>query len=94
MFKEDGTMITSKKSEFMYRLETLVPNKLTTISEIVDSTVYDGPAVIQLLKTPRNQVSVSFSEMASHFMRYIFAANNSREASQIHIVFFWYFKTA
>ena len=53
MFKEDGTMITAKKSEFMYRLETLVPYKLT-ISGIVDSTVYDGPrpAVIQLLKTP------------------------------------------
>ena len=93
MFKEDGTMITSKKSEFMHRLEKLVPNKLT-ISDIVYSTVYDGPAVIQLLKTPRNQMSVSFSEMASHFMRYIFAANHSREASQIHIVFFWYFKTA
>ena len=95
MFKEDGTMITSKKSELMYRLETLVPNKLT-ISEIVDSTVYDGPAVIQLLKTPQNQMSVSFSEMASHFMRYIFAANHmySREALQIHIVFDRYFKTA
>ena len=51
MFKEDGTMITSKKSEFMHRLEALVPNKITTISEIVDATVYDGHAVIQLLQT-------------------------------------------
>ena len=93
MFKEDGTMIISKKSEFMHRLETLVPNKITKISEIVDATVYDGPTVIKLLQIPRNQMSLSFSEMASHFMIYIFAANHSREASQIHIVFDRYFKS-
>ena len=94
MFKEDGTMITSKKSEFMHRLETLVPNKITTISEIVDATVYDGHTVIQLLQTPQNQMSVSFSEMATNFMRYIFTANHSRESSQIHIVFDQYFKNS
>ena len=76
MFKEDGTMLTSKKSEFMHRLEILVRNKIKTISEIVDATVYDVHAVIQLLQTPQNQMSVSFSEMASHFMRYIFTAGN------------------
>ena len=39
-------------------------------------------------------MSVSFSDMASHFMRYIFAANHSSEASQIHIVFDRYFKNS
>ena len=55
-FKEDGTMITSKKSKFMHRLKALVANKITTLSEIVDATVYDGHVVIQLLQTPQNQM--------------------------------------
>jgi len=80
------SMLTSAKSEFMHKLETLiadVPNEPVH----ADTTIYDGHAVIQMLPGPSS--TTTYQDLAGHFLDYILQASGS---SVIHVIFDRYFK--
>ena len=85
MFSEDGQMISTTKSNFMHKLESVSPGKITTVQNI-DAILLDGHAVIQVLKP--NQMETTFNDMAKQFMNYVV---NNRTEQQIHVVFDRYF---
>lgn len=55
LFTDDGMMCTTKKFDFMAKLEELVPNEtiVQNISDI-DCILFDGMAVIQILLPPQS----------------------------------------
>lgn len=57
LFTDDGMMCTTKKSDFMAKLEELVPNEtiVQNVSDI-DCILFDGMAVIQILLPPQSSV--------------------------------------
>lgn len=57
LFTDDGMMCTTKKSDFMAKLEELVPNEtiVQNVSDI-DCILFNGMAVIQILLPPQSSV--------------------------------------
>ena len=89
MFAEDGTMISTDKSQFMHKLEDLIPNEKITEVTDVDAIIFDGHAVIHQLQMPPNMEKVHFKDMADCFMKYVVntAKSHGSTVSQIHVVF-------
>jgi len=85
LFLEDGTILNSVKSEFMHKLEGILPateGSLTCISN-------DGHATIQALNPPPLGQPTTFKDMAESFTRHIthHAESVCQTSSQIHVVF-------
>ena len=91
IFLEDGSMVSCVKSDFMHKLEGLMPNDKITSIDSCDAIVYDGHASIQMLGTSSTtSVKNTFDDMAQYFTRYIFQHSrsiSSEEIQQIHIIF-------
>lgn len=85
MFTEQGQMHKSKKSDFMSKLEDLLPGNTATI-ENADTVIFDGMAVIQLLQV--QSAENTFLDMAAFFLKYILMkARAIPGVKYVHIVF-------
>jgi len=89
-FTDDGMMSTTKKSDFMGKLEDLVSNDqiLHKISS-VQSILFDGMAVIQMLLPTQSPLKLTYFDMASSFWKHI--VDKSDGSPCIHVVFDNYF---
>jgi hypothetical protein len=90
LFAEDGTMLACAKSDFMHKLEELVPgDKITTIQRC-DALLFDGHASIQMLSGTATLGPMCFRDMAERFIGHIMHLSNitpSTDVKQIHIIF-------
>ena len=82
LFHEDGSMLTSTKSDFLHKLEDLLTEEPQDNVK-ADCRIYDGHAVIQMLPGPSGVAT--YQDMAGRFFGYIL--NSSRGALVMHIVF-------
>lgn len=94
LFSDDGAMVSCKKSDFMHKLEELLPEKITEIPP-ADAVLFDGHAIIQALQAPEKQVNmITFRDMASDFLSYVKSLCNqligANEQSQMHVIFYHY----
>ena len=89
LFHEDGSMLTSAKSEFMHKLESLLPADSAQSSCNADCIIYDGHATIQALVPPPLLQSITFCDMANSFTKHLqkHASSWCHRSSQLHIVF-------
>ena len=90
MFHDDGTMISTDKSQFLHKLEELIPGERLTQIDECDAVIIDGNAVIHMLHVPPLDRKPTFQDMADSFGQYVNKSRNiSSEGavSQIHIVF-------
>jgi len=92
LFQEDGSMCQNVKSEFMHKLESLIPGDKITAVNNVDSIIFDGHAVIQMMPQPTHMMT--FNELANVFMRYIINSSKAVGSTQTHIVFDQYYETS
>ena len=85
LFSNNGTITSTKKSDFLEKLESLVPDDSLSFeaSNMVDCFVFDAMAVVQML-TPNNGPKTTFQMMASSFWRYILS--NRQGAPHVHAV--------
>ncbi|WAQ97270.1 hypothetical protein MAR_029960 [Mya arenaria] len=86
MFSDGGNMIKTKKSDFMTKLEELLPNtrEMTDNPEVV---IFDGMAIVQTL--PMNSEKWTFTDMGARFQQYTLskAREISPKVTKIHIIF-------
>ncbi|KAH3722243.1 hypothetical protein DPMN_065199 [Dreissena polymorpha] len=86
MFTDDGKMIKTRKSDFMKKLEELLPES-QTMTRDPEVMIFDGITLVQIL--PVQSELANFKSMASAFQSY--ALRKARELSShvkaIHIVF-------
>ncbi len=88
IFTQEGKTVTCVKSDFIHKLDGLIPGDKIISIPSCDAIIYDGHASIQMLDVART--CINFQNMAHNFMTYIF--NHSRSvsaenATQIHVVF-------
>ena len=86
LFSDEGHMIKTKKSDFMTKLEELLPNK-SEMAENPAVVIFDGMAIVQIL--PVHSEQETFSDMAAKFQGYTLskARDISPTVSKIHIIF-------
>ena len=86
LFCDNGKMVTTKKSDFLEKLEKLIQPEsvVRTVSE-KDTFVFDGMAIIQMLQASASVAKPTYNDMASLFWKYILSA--SRGVQNIHVVF-------
>ena len=87
LFADDGTPLSCVKSQFMQKLEELVPGEKITSVQIVDAVIFDGHAIVQMLPGPSGTGLVTFRDMADNFLRHILLVSDLHGAQQIHIAF-------
>ena len=90
IFNEDGTVVSTTKSDTMHKLEELIPEgKITSLNKHMDAIIFDGHAVIQSLPPPATTLPISFKDMAHKFMLHIIhsTVEITPDVSQIHIAF-------
>ena len=59
LFTEDGCMTACAKSDFMHKLEELIPGDKVTAIPSCDAVVFDGHASIQMLGAPTSLGNIS-----------------------------------
>lgn len=85
LFHDDGTMTSTKKSDFLEKLENLVgPENIPRSAQDVDCVVFDGMAIVQMLQPPTGS-KPTYQQMAERFWTYIISA--CRPTSHVHVVF-------
>ena len=91
LFTDSGAMISSAKSQFLHRLEDILPGEKITEIGSADAMLFDGHAVIQSLPPPNSAVQkTTFRDMASKFVNHIIhksVAVAGNDVKQMHIVF-------
>ena len=93
LFDDSGKMIANKKSDFMEKLETLIsPNLILKALSGVDCIIFDGMAVIQMLKPVTSLVKPTFSDLANMFWTHIL--HSSEGINVVHVVFDRYFENS
>ena len=64
LFGDDGALHSSKKSDFMHRIEELLPERTTKV-DYCNAVIFDGHTVIHLLEPPeRKSMIYTFGDMA------------------------------
>ena len=93
LFDDNGKMVANKKSDFMEKLEFLLdPTLIVKDIDAVDAIIFDGMAVIQMLKPVVSPVKTTYSDLASIFWSYVL--NKSQGINTIHVVFDRYFENS
>lgn len=95
MFKEDGTMMSCVKSQFMHKLEETVPGAKITAIESCDVVIFDPHAIIQMLGNKIvQQGETCYKTTAIKFIEYIISRCNSigNDITEIHIIFDKYYE--
>ena len=90
LFTEDGCMTACAKSDFMHKLEELIPGDKVTAIPSCDAVVFDGHASIQMLGAPTSLGKISFKDMAGRFISHILHSSTTTSAThvkQVHVVF-------
>jgi hypothetical protein len=85
MFTEEGLIATCNKSDYMHKLEELVPGDGIAAVDLCDTIIFDGHAIIQALSTPNIIVKATFKYMADAFMSHIMS--HSKNIASLHVVF-------
>ena len=89
LFADDGTPLSCVKSQFMYKLEDLLPGeKITSVAE-ADAIIFDGHAVIQMIGSGASGTRlVTFRDMAENFLRhFLHRCEIHGRVQQIHSAF-------
>ena len=89
LFAGDGTPLSCVKSQFMTKLEDLIPGeKITSVNE-TDAIISDGHAVIQMLGTPTSGTGMlTIRAIANNFLRYVLHRTEVHGTVQeIHVAF-------
>ena len=90
LFTEEGIMLSCVKSDFMHKLDDLVPGDKISKINVCDAVIFDGHAVIQMLAPPSTSIKTTFKEMASRFCKYTMQTVQHMEPTdelRIHIIF-------
>ena len=86
LFDDSGKMIANKKSDFMEKLETLInPNLILKELSDIDCVIFDGMAIIQMLKPVSSIIKPTFCDLAHMFWTHIL--HKSKGISAVHVVF-------
>ena len=95
IFADDGSSLTCVKSQFMQKLEMLLPgDKVISVSGS-DTIIFDGHAITQKLHGPSATETVTFKDMALNFFRHIVHVSQQHgNIKQIHVVFDRYDKVS
>ena len=64
LFTEDGNMLTCAKSEFMHKLEEMVPGEKRMSIKRCEAVIFDGHASIQMLVVLNTVEKATFKIMA------------------------------
>ena len=73
LFDKNGKMIAYKKSDFMEKLETLInPHLFLNEFSDIDCVIFDGMAIIQMLKPVSLNIKPTFCDLAHKFWAHIF----------------------
>lgn len=99
MFTDTGSMVSCAKSQFMHKLEEMIPGDKITAIASCDAMVFDGHAIIQTLLPPSHATvqKPSFKDMAGKFIDHVMYTAKSvpgNDASEMHIVFDRYFENS
>ena len=92
LFQDDGTYTSMHcdKSEFMHKLEELLPKpKITKINK-ADAVIFDAHATIQATQPLSKDEKVIFHQMANDFVETLLSKAikvSSKQDCQVHIVF-------
>ena len=92
LFTDEGIMHGGTKSDFMHKLEELLPEHLQNLKDVegCDAVIHDGNAVVHTMGEPA-RTDKTFQDMSSKFQAKILNITseelNSSNCSQIHIVF-------
>ena len=93
LFDDSGKMIANKKSDFMEKLETLInPNLILKELSDIDCVIFDGMAIIQMLKPVSSIIKPTFCDLAHMFWTHIL--HKSKGISAVHVVFDRYFENS
>ena len=88
LFSEDGAPLSGVKSQFMHKLEDLLPGDKLTSVKGSEAMIFDGHAIIQMLPGPSLKEKVTFKDMAVNFLDYILHSSAQHGTiHQIHVVF-------
>jgi len=91
IFTEQGVMVSCVKSDFMHKLEELVPGEKIVKITACDAVIFDGHAVIQQLTPPTSSTTnVTFQEMAARFVAHVLKPLEGMPATgktDIHVTF-------
>ena len=86
LFDDSGKMIANKKSDFMEKHGTLIsPNLILKELSAIDCVIFDGMAIIQMLKPVSSLIKPTFRDLAHMFWTHIL--NKSEGISAVHVVF-------
>ena len=86
LFCDDGKMVSTKKSDFLDKLESLIePETVLRTVKDVDSIVFDGMAIIQMLPVPTSAAKPTYDDMASLFWKHVLCVSEGIPA--VHVVF-------
>ena len=84
LFTDDECMMSTKKSDFLEKLEGLAgPENILRSIEAPNCTIFDGMAVIQMLQ-PSPGLKRTYQQMAADFWSFILS---NSEVATIHVVF-------
>lgn len=84
LFCDTGKMVTTKKADFLEKLEKLIePESVVRTVSGKDTFVFDGMAVIQMLQPPASVAKPTYYDMASLFWKYILSASGG--VQNIHV---------
>ncbi|XP_053373036.1 uncharacterized protein LOC123541526 [Mercenaria mercenaria] len=84
LFTDSGEILSTKKADFMLKLEELVSEKVTRSVGNVDCIIYDGMAVVQMLQTVYASLKL-YREMADAFWQFILSKSST--STNVHVVF-------
>ena len=92
IFTDDGSLMSTKKSDFLEKIESFIDPESYTLSasSTVGCFLYDAMAVVQMLQPPTEKAT--YEMMASLFWTYILA--HRQGASQVHVVFDQYIENS
>ena len=84
MFTDEGLISSCNKSDYLHKLEELVPGDGITAVDMCDVIIFDGHAIIQALPTSHLPKS-TFKDMADAFMNHIMS--HSINTASLHVIF-------
>lgn len=85
LFTEEGIMVSCKKSDYMHKLEELIPGGRLTTVEACDVIIFDGHAIIHLLPAHTLLTKATFQDTAEAFMNHVMS--HSKDSASIHVIF-------
>ena len=90
LFTEDDNITTCAKSDFMHKVEELIPGDKHKSVDTCDALLFDGHTCIQMLPSPTRIQNMPFKDMPQRCLSYILHCSGTfppSDVQQIHVVF-------